>query len=219
MTKWTLQITTLPNELKQRLNVKWNDALKDLRFWIIGSLVPALINGGLGLQGIKDTEFFKFVISDDGLSQLGIEKVTAMQLLTAYQKSFTVELATNELTFNFGDEIKLKLGTPHPASGTGQLRIDSWLTWILDGQQVMGYGFLPRVIIPSRSRGAIRLKDPLGGLMLKPGTFGFNDDLSSWEFPVKYQNYDIDWVNINKSKIEDLIVKQMNHFLSRQFKN
>lgn len=182
--------------------------------WVQNELLPAMIYGGKGLQGIAQTRFYKFVTSDQGLSELGIEPTEPPKLLEAYLSSFTVSVRGNTLTFRFGNVAALKAGTPHPASGTGLLEIDSWLTWILDGRSEPR-GFVPRERIrgsslsPKRIKkleSHIRLKPPLGGLML-PGKFLKSTGL--WRVPSFIQNYERRWLTRNAGKIQQLLIARI----------
>jgi hypothetical protein len=132
-------------------------------------LVRALTFGGHGIQGIAQTDFYRFISSPDGLSQLGIESTEPPRLLEAYEKSgFKVSKNRSTLLLQFGRVAQLKLATPHPAAGTGHLHIESWLEWIVDKKSVDS-GYVPRSAIPKQTQKSIRLGSPLGGLMLSRG--------------------------------------------------
>jgi hypothetical protein len=84
-----------------------------------------MVFGGFGIQGISQTAFYRFISSADGLSQLGIPATEPPKLLKAYEKTFKVSLNNTMFVMRFGDVAALKMGTPHPAAGTGNLRIGS----------------------------------------------------------------------------------------------
>jgi hypothetical protein len=174
-------------------------------------LVKAMVFGGDGIQGIAQTPFYKFITSADGLSQLGIERTEPPKLLRAYERSaFSVKRSKRIITLKFGDVAKLKSATPHPASGEGQLKVSSWLEWILDGEQVVGRGFVPRKDIPKATQDRIRLGPPIGGLMLSRGAF--NKSTGSWRFPQQFANYEDEWLAKNLVAIQRAIINQMIKF-------
>jgi hypothetical protein len=186
-------------------------ALKDLQKWIETDLVRAMVYGGLGLQGIADTPFYKFVISPDGLSQLGIEKTEPPKLLAAYERTIKVSRTNNLVKIQFGDMAQLKLATPHPASGTGHLQIESWLEWVTDKKKVQS-GFVPRSRVPKAIQKNIRVKSAPGGLMLPKGTFG---STGLWRFPPQLADFEKRWLRANAAKIEKLLQQQSIVFLSK----
>lgn len=186
----------------------WEQALGDLEIWMRRSLVKALTFGGLGIQGIAQTPFYRFISSSEGLSQLGIDKSQPPKLLRAYERTaFSVKTQKRVITLTFGKVAKLKAATPHPASGTGQLRISSWLEWILDKKIVLGRGFVSRRDIDIKGQDRIRLEAPLGGLMLPRGALG--KSLGVWRFPAEFVNYEDKWLIANVAKIEKAIINQM----------
>lgn len=73
--------------------------------------------GGLGIQGIAQTEFYNFITSETGLSQLGIPSTEPPKLLDAYaSKGFKILIKGGRtVVLQFGDVVQLKLATPHPA--------------------------------------------------------------------------------------------------------
>jgi hypothetical protein len=174
-------------------------------------LVKSLVFGGDGIGGIAQTPFYKFITSPDGLSQLGIEKSEPPKLLKAYERTaFSVKRTKRSITLRFGNVAKLKSATPHPATGTGQLKIASWLEWILDDEAVIGRGFVARKDIPKGTQNKIRLGPPLGGLMLPRGAF--NESTGSWRFPQQFANYEDEWLAKNLVKIQRAIMDQMVKF-------
>jgi len=112
----------------------------------------------------------------------------------------------------FGDTARLKLGTPHPAAGTGHLQVESWLEWILDGEVVKS-GFVPRGKLPASAQKRIRISSGPGGLMLPAGAFG---STGLWRFPGVLQDYETAWMKDNIKKIETAITDKMTVFLSRR---
>lgn len=193
------------------VNAAWALALKDLSSWMEKDLVSAMVFGGLGIKGISSTPFYKFVSSNDGISQLGISKSDPPMLLKAYERSFKVSSNKRTLIFKFGDTARLKMMTPHPRRGDGGLRINSWMEWILDGAVVSDAGYVPRGRLPKSSQDDIQLNAPLGGLMLPKGDQGSS---GSWRFPAKFLKYDKKWLAQNIKKIESAIIKQMTVFLT-----
>lgn len=171
-----------------------------------GPILEALINGGMGLEGIAQTPFYQFITSSEGLSELGVEATEPPKLLKAYRDTFRVDVRGTALSFYFGNVYNLIRATPHPASGTGQLKIGSWLRWAVDGQKVNDRGFVPRNRLPKvdKLRKRIRLGDPLGGLMLPANRFG---STGRWELPIVFRNYADEWFVKNKARLEELIVK------------
>jgi hypothetical protein len=177
-------------------------------------LINAMVHGGFGIQGIEDTQFYRFISSPDGLSELGIEKSEPPRLLDAYKTSFKVSRNNRMLVLKFGDTARLKLGTPHPATGTGFLQITSWMEWILDGTNV-GSGYVPRAKLPSKTQKSIRVRSSPGGLMLPRGVFG---STGLWRFPANLRDYDREWLANNVGKIQDAIINQMAVLLTGRLK-
>jgi hypothetical protein len=177
--------------------------MPDLAKWMGKSLVPAMVHGGLGIQGIEQTNFYKFIISPAGLSQLGIADTEPPKLLAAYKNSFRTVVTSKSAELLFGDVAMLKSATIHPATNTGKLRVQSWLDWIIDKEVVTDAGFIPREKIPPSLQGNIRLSSPLGGLMLPRGRFG---STGFWRFPSVLAEFDRDWLRNNKDKIEKAMI-------------
>jgi hypothetical protein len=203
---WKLQLIRPEATIKKSINVNWQETMIDIVPWIETKLFPAMVHGGLGIKGIADTPFYKFITSPEGLSQLGIEKDQPPKLLEAYKtKAFKVIQRGRSIRIQFGDVAQLKLATPHPASGTGFLQIKSWLEWIVDAKTV-GSGFVPRNRIPGNAKKKIRLGSPLGGLMLRRGVFGSS---GLWRFPSSLLNYEDDWFKENIKAIQDAITKRI----------
>jgi len=174
-------------------------------------LVRAMVRGGMGIQGIKDTEFFRFISSPDGLSQLGIPSTEPPKLLKAYESSaFRVKRKGDTLKLEFGNVAALKAATKHPAAGTGHLTISSWMEWVFDKKQVNS-GFVPRRKVLGGQR-SIRLGSPLGGLMLPRGALGSS---GLWRFPEALLNYEDKWVSENTSKIQEAIDKKVVELMNK----
>jgi len=207
---WQLNLIRPTEAVTLAVNQGWAEALQDLARWMESDLIHAMVFGGLGIQGIAQTHFYNFISSPEGLSELGIEKSEPPRLLDAYMTAFKVSRNNRLIMLQFGDTARLKLGTPHPASGTGFLQISSWMEWILDGVNV-GSGYVPRAKLPRNTQKAIRISSAPGGLMLPRGVFG---STGLWKFPTNLRNYDRDWIADNISKIQDAIVNQMAVFLT-----
>jgi hypothetical protein len=168
--------------------------------------------GGMGIDGIAQTPFYRFISSPEGLSQLGIQATEPPRLLQAYERTFKATSNNTTFVMRFGDVAMLKLFTPHPAAGTGHLQVESWMEWILD-KETVGSGFVSRSRLPNKSQRAIRLSTPLGGLMLPAGKFGSTGE---WRFPPQYQNYDVRWLEQNIKRIQDAIINQMAILLTKR---
>jgi hypothetical protein len=208
---WTIKLIRPKIAINKVVFPAWEMALGDLESWMKRDLVKSMVFGGDGIQGIAQTPFYKFIISPDGLSQLGIEKTEPPKLLKAYERSaFSVKRSKRVISLKFGNVARLKSATPHPASGQGQLKVSSWLEWILDGDQVIGRGFVARKDIPKTTQDKIRLGPPIGGLMLSRGAF--NKSTGSWRFPQQFANYEDEWLAKNVVKIQQAIIKQMIKF-------
>lgn len=165
----------------------------------------------MGIQGIAQTPFYQWVTSPDGLSQLGIPPSEPPKLLKAYRDTFRVDVRGYTVFFSFGNVYNLIRATPHPADGTGQLRIGSWMRWAIDGEKVNDRGYVPRTQVPKgRMQDRIRLNSPLGGLMLPAGSFGSR---GRWELPIVLRNYADEWFVLNKKQIESLLTSQLEVFL------
>lgn len=194
-----------------------------LKPWIESKLLPAMIHGGLGIQGIAQTNFYKFVTSQQGLSELGIDASQPPKLLAAYRDSFKVIVKGNMLVFKFGDVEALKVGTPHPADGTGKLNIDSWMTWVFDGRaEPRGFVSRDRIVSSTLSttrkkkmESRIRLNAPLGGLMLPKKAL---DSTGFWKFPTALRNYERRWLTKNAVKIQKLLITQMTSAFIKELK-
>jgi len=178
-------------------------------------LVPALVDGGLGIQGISQTPFYRFVSSAEGLSQLGIRPSDPPRLLEAYRKTVRVKRRGNIIELMFGDVRMLKLATPHFASGTGRLKVKSWLEWAVDGKSEPGFGYVPRPALPKNLQRNIRLSPPLGGLMLPRGSFRSS---GMWSLPPFAQMYEIAWFQQNQGPIERAIEQALVTILIRQLR-
>lgn len=207
---WELTLIRPTEAVTLAVNRGWAKALQDLAKWMENDLIHAMIFGGLGIQGIAETSFYNFISSPEGLSELGIEKNEPSRLLEAYQSAFKISKNNRILMLQFGDTARLKLGTPHPASGTGFLQISSWMEWILDGVNV-GSGYVPRAKLPPKAQKSIRISSAPGGLMLPRGAFGSS---GLWRFPADLRDYDRQWLKDNIGKIQDAIINQMAVFLT-----
>ena len=208
--RWRVKLIRPKDKIEASVRKAWGLALGDLQRWMSKELVRALTFGGHGIQGIAQTDFYRFISSPDGLSQLGIGPTEPPRLLQAYEKNaFKVSKSRSTLLFKFGDLAQLKLATPHPANGTGNLQLESWLEWIVDKKTVES-GFVPRSDIPGGVQKNIRLGQPLGGLMLPQGAFG---STGKWRFPSEHMNYDVKWLAENLRTIEKVIFDQAIRFL------
>lgn len=191
--------------LKEFAQRAWEKTMPELDKWMRSRLVQVLVYGGNGIQGISQTDFYKFISSDDGLSQLGIERSQPPRLLLAYEnKAFSIRSYKKQMTFQFGDIAKLKVATPHPASGTGNLHIQSWLEWIVDDLPV-ARGYVPRSNLSPGAQKSIRLGSPLGGLMLPRKAFG---STGLWRFPNELKNFEDKWFRENIDKIQTFILEK-----------
>lgn len=217
---WQLKLIRPKDKIVIAVRNAWALALGDLETWIARELVPAMVfggkpGGGSHIQGIAETEFYQFISSHEGLSQLGIDPGQPPRLLQAYEtKAFKVSKNRTMVYLRFGDVAELKLATPHPANGTGNLHIESWLEWIID-QKKVDSGFVPRSSVPGGARRAIRLEAPLGGLMVPKDVFGSK---GRWQVPRRFANYDVKWLKRNLRKIEQAMIRQMVRFLQARLK-
>src|SRR6185436_14330537 len=202
---WEIKLIRPLDKLRLHANDAWERSMPEIEKWIRAELISAFVYGGKGIVGIAQTDFYKFISSARGLSELGIEASEPPKLLEAYATSaFKVKIYTHQMTLEFGDYAKLKAATPHPADGTGNLRIDSWLEWV-DGLEV-NRGFVPREDIGSRAQKSIRLGNPLGGLMLPRGAYG---STGLWRFPTQLKNYETKWFEQNIQAIQNTLTEKM----------
>jgi len=209
---WNLRLIRPREAVTLAVNKGWTAALADLARWIETDLTRAMVYGNLGLQGIADTAFYKFVTSPEGLSQLGIEKTEPPKLLAAYERTIKVSRSNKMVKIRFGDLALLKLATPHPASGQGHLQIESWLEWVVDKEKVNS-GYVPRSRVPKPLQKNIRIQSAPGGLMLPKGRFG---STGLWRFPPQLADFEKKWLRANAAKIEKLIQQQAVVFLSKR---
>lgn len=209
---WQVNLKRNDAEIRTAVARAWSSMLIDLEKWMRSELVPLLIFGGKGIQGIAQTEFFRFISSPEGLSQLGINKEDTLDLLSAYKKSFEIKRKGQEISFNFGDTTKLKMMTPHPYSGVKNLQVESWLEWVVDKEKVAS-GFVSRDRLPDRLQKSIRLNEPLGGLMLPRNSFG---STGLWQFPEALTDYDRKWLENNEDNILRLIREEAGRILVRK---
>lgn len=213
-----IQVTLIrPQQILDKFaRVAWEKSTPEIARWIKSDLINAMVYGGQGIDGISQTPFYKFITSDDGLSQLGIEKTEPPKLLTAYATSaFTISHNKSSVELDFGILAKLKMATPHPAAGTGHLQIVSWLEWISESVAV-ARGYVPRNSIPPKVQNAIRLGSPLGGLMLPRGALG---SIGRWEFPTQYSDYIDKWFAENVNKIQSALVDKAFSIFKDKLKN
>ena len=210
---WKIRLIQPKEAVTVAVNKGWTKALKDLETWIETDLVQAMVYGGLGIQGIAQTSFYKFVSSAEGLSQLGIEKTEPPKLLRAYENTIKIKRGRGQVAIQFGNLALLKLATPHPANGTGNLHIESWLEWIFDGKKVES-GYVPRSKLPSSLQKNIRVKSSPGGLMLSKGNFG---STGLWRFPSQLADFERKWLSTNLSIIEKLVQEQAIVSLTKSF--
>ena len=186
--------------------------MKDLDKWVQTELVKALVYSGFGIQGIADTAFYRFVSSPQGLSELGIEASEPPKLLDAYERTIKVDRTGQQLRIKFGDWALLKMLTPHPAAGTGNLHVTSWLEFVVDGLTV-DRGFVPRARLPKSAEGSIRLGAPLGGLMLPRGVLG---STGLWRFPAQLRSFEQSWLQTNVTVIQNAIVRKTIELLAQR---
>jgi hypothetical protein len=209
---FTIQLIRPGPTIRKFVHARWEEALIDLQKWMEKDLVRALVFGGLGIQGIAQTPFYRFITSPDGLSQLGIDKSDPPKLLRAYERdAFKVKRFKRVITLQFGNVARLKAATPHPATGRGQLKITSWLEWIIDKKTVRSRGFVPRKDLSKDA--AANVRSSPGGLMLPRGVFG---STGFWKFPSQFVNYEDDWLRRNVKKIEQAILRQMMIFFQKR---
>jgi hypothetical protein len=123
---WNLNLNLPQKAVNDHINRQWPVALKRLGQWLETDFVNALVYGGMGITGIAQTPFYQWVSSQDGLSELGIEASEPPKLLDAYLRTIKIKQSQKQVEIQFGDMALLKLATPHPAAGTGHLKIESW---------------------------------------------------------------------------------------------
>lgn len=209
---WQLKLIRPTDAIKASVNQGWSLALSDIENWVETDLVNAMVYGGLGIQGIAETSFYRFITSPDGLSQLGIEKSDPPKLLEAYKRSIKASRNNRTVTIKFGNEAQLKLATPHPHAGVQHLHVQSWLEFIVDGVNAES-GFVPRVRLPKQIQKNIRVKSAPGGLMLPQGRFG---STGKWRFPTNLINYENKWLKSNAAKIEQAMHNAAIRFLNKR---
>jgi len=202
---WTIELINPLNKLTIHADRAWARSMQEIDQWMRRELIPAMVYGGMGIVGIAQTDFYRYVTSARGLSELGIEASEPPKLLRAYATTaFKIVVGKNQMILQFGNYAKLKAATPHPANGTGNLHIDSWLEWV-KGKEV-NRGFVPRSKLDKNASKSIRLGEPLGGLMLPRGAYG---SVGLWRFPAQLKSYEQQWVTQNIAVIQELITKKM----------
>jgi hypothetical protein len=178
-------------------------------------LVDALINGGMGIEGIAQTELYRFITSPQGLSELGIPASEPPKLLEAYKRAFKTKVTARTVRLRFGDVEVLKSMTPHPFSGRGKLTTKSWMEWVLFDRVVSSFGFVPREKISRGGQKSIRLRAPLGGLMLQSPTLGSS---GFWSFPIEFVDFEKKWVAKNEFAIKGAIINKAFNLLQRELR-
>lgn len=204
--KWKIELIKPLETLRVHANDAWIRSMPELEKWMRSELVPMLVNGGNGIVGISQTDFYKFVTSPRGLSELGIEATEPPKLLQAYlTTAFKIRVEKRYIALEFGNFAKLKAATPHPADGTGQLHISSWLEWVY-GREEPKHGFVERDLLNPKAQKSIRLGAPLGGLMLPRGAYR---STGLWRFPAHIQEYERQWLGQNLQRIETVMTEKM----------
>lgn len=203
--KWEIKLIKPISALNVYASDAWTRSMPELSKWMASELLPSLVYGGNGITGIAQTDFYKFITSPRGLSELGIEASEPPKLLQAYASTaFKIRTHKSHMVLEFGNYAKLKAATPHPADGTGHLHIDSWLEWV-DGLEVKR-GFVPRSdLANTKAEKSIRLGKPLGGLMLPRRAYR---STGLWRFPAQLRNYETQWFNQNIQRIENLLAEK-----------
>lgn len=203
--QWEIKLLRPLDNLRSHALKAWERSMPEVEQWMRSELIPAMVYGGHGITGIAQTDFYKYVSSPRGLSELGIEASEPPKLLQAYATTaFRIMKYKKQINLEFGQYAKLKAATPHPANGTGHLHIDSWLEWV-EGKEV-NRGFVPREKIPGKLEKSIRLGNPLGGLMLPRGAYG---STGLWRFPRQLRQYEQKWFVENIKMIERLLIDKM----------
>lgn len=189
-------------------------AIQDLKSWMENDFVNILINGGDGIQGLTQTDFFNYISSPAGLGEIGIARKHLSDFTNAYRASLKVRANNKGLSLAFGDMATLKLMTPHPAAGVGNLHVESWLEFFLPGQVQVASAFVPESRLPGKAKKVIRSKDVSGGLMLPVGSYGVNQPWS----PIfnKGKDYNTRWLDDNLKDIENAIVDKLIFFLQKR---
>jgi|APGre2960657404_1045060.scaffolds.fasta_scaffold07881_4 hypothetical protein len=207
----SFKIANFETQVKHHLKKMYALALNDLKIWIETKLFPALIKGGYGIQGLIQTEFIIWAMSNRGLSELGIYPKDVKNLIVAFENSFKIRKSKSGMDIMFGNFATLRAATPHPFAGEGLLTVSSWLE-LLD-QPNPNYGFVPRSKLNKTSQEYIRLGKPKGGLMLKEDVFGSS---GFWAVPTVYKDWDKIWVVKNSPKIQKKILEKLQHFLQKR---
>ena len=215
MTKWKVKLVGQPTkQTKIILRTAWRNSVQSLAVWLKTTLLRSMVYGNpsLGIRGISQTPFFKFITSKQGLSELGITLADTQKLLRAYEKSFKVSIRGTRITFKFGVVRDLIVNTPHPSEQK------SWMEWVIGidgsgGQPVINRGFVSRQDLSSSARDHIRLSPPKGGLMLPKGK---SNSRGFWQFPKHLQNYSDDWFNQNQVAIQTAIANKITVLLRQE---
>lgn len=203
--EWRIELQKPILTLNKHAFDAWAYSMSELELWMRKELIPAMVHGGMGIVGIAQIDFYRYVTSARGLSELGIEASEPPKLLKAYETTaFKINVQKRQMTLEFGNYARLRAATPHPANGTGHLHIDSWLEWV-DGKEV-NRGFVPRSKLGGRAAKSIRLGSPLGGLMLPRGAYG---SVGLWRFPSQLRHYEDKWFKQNIDVIQKVILEKM----------
>lgn len=204
--QWKIKIIKPIKALNIYAEEAWGRTMPEIEKWMRDDLIMSLVYGGNGIVGVAQTDFYKFITSPRGLSELGIEASEPPKLLKAYMTSaFNIKIFQRRIVLQFGNYAKLYAATPHPADGTGNLRINSWLEWV-DGLEVATRGFVPRNQLSGQATKSIRLGNPLGGLMLPRGVYR---STGLWKFPAALRAYEDKWFMQNIQAIEKLLTDKM----------
>lgn len=202
---WEIKLLKPLSKLNVHAGQAWERSMPEIERWMRSELIPAMVYGGMGILGIAQTDFYRYVTSSRGLSELGIEASEPPKLLKAYATTaFKIRIYKKQMVLEFGNYARLKAATPHPANGTGHLHIDSWLEWV-EGKEV-NRGFVPRDKLGKNATKSIRLGAPLGGLMLPRGAYR---STGLWRFPSQLRNYEDKWFKQNANVIDKLITMKM----------
>lgn len=209
---WIFKLTKPIKEFVANLNRRWNKSLVHLERWMETELIDAMVDGGYGIQGIAQTDFYRYITSPEGLSELGIETSDPPRLLEAYRRTLKVSRKRNIVSVKFGNYAELKMATPHPFAGVKNLHVTSWLEFVVEGVTASS-GFVPRARLPQKARKYIRLNTAPGGLMLPAGKLG---STGQWKFPAEHRNYQEKWLRDNLGNINRAVQEASARFLNKK---